>query len=134
MTIDSGELMNIINELSCNKSPGLDGLTAEHIKFVDSQLVVLLSILLSSILVHGYIPKAITESVIVPVIKDKNRHVNEKGNYSPICLLNTCSKIIDAVLFNRTDTYLQTTPHQFGFKPKHGMELCVFAFKELLRF
>ena len=47
MTIDAGELMNIINELSCNKSLGLDGLTAEHTKFADSQLVILLSILLS---------------------------------------------------------------------------------------
>ena len=32
------------------------------------------------------------------------------------------------------DVYLQTSPHQFGFKSKHGTELCVFAFKELLRF
>ena len=96
--------------------------------------MVLLSILVSSILVHGYIPKSITESVIVLVIKDKNRRVNEKGNYRSICISNICSKIIDAVLFNRMYTYLQTTPHQFGFKPKHGTELCVFAFKELLRF
>ena len=44
MNIDAGELMNIINELSINKSLGLDGLTAEHIKFADSQLVILLSI------------------------------------------------------------------------------------------
>ena len=36
--------------------------------------------------------------VTVPVIKDKNRRVNEKGNYRPICLSNVCSKIIDAVL------------------------------------
>ena len=85
-TIDAGELMNIINELSCNKSPGLYGLTAEHIKFADSQLVVLLSILVSSILVHGNIPKSITESVIVLAIKDKNRRVNEKGNYRPTYL------------------------------------------------
>ena len=84
MTIDAGELTNIINELSCNKSPGLGGLTAEHIKFADSQLVVLLSI------------------------------------------SNICSKIIDVVLFNTMDTYLQNTPHQFGFKSKHRTE---FAFK-----
>ena len=58
MTIDAGELMNIISELSCNKSSHLYGLTAEHIKFADSQLA-LLSIIVSSILVHGYIPKPI---------------------------------------------------------------------------
>ena len=31
-TIDAGELVNIINELSWNKSPSMDGLTSEHIK------------------------------------------------------------------------------------------------------
>ena len=72
---------------------------------------------MSSVLVHGYIPKAITGSVIVSVIKDKNRRVNEKGNYWPICFSNICSKIIDVVLTNGMDAYLQTTPHQFGFKP-----------------
>ena len=115
MTVDAGEMTSIINDLSCNKSPGLDGLTAEHMKYVDSQLLVLLSALVSSILVHGYIPKVITESVIVPVIKDKNRRVNDKGNYRPICLSNIGSKIIEAVLLNCMDVYLQTTPHQFGF-------------------
>ncbi len=117
-----------------SKSPGLDGINAEQIKFADSQLVVLLSILVSSILVHGYLPKEMSQSVIVPIIKDKNRRVNDKGNYRPICLSNIFSKIIDTVLFNRMKMYLETTPNQFGFKPKHGTELCVFAFKELLRF
>ena len=68
------------------------------------------------------------------IIKDKNRRVNDKGNYRPICLSNIGSKILEAVLLNRMDVYLQTTPNQFGFKSKHETELCVFAFKELLRF
>ena len=130
-TIDAGELMNIINELSRNNSPGMDGLTAEHIKFADSQLVVLLSI-------FRFRSMAICQNksqsmLLYRVIKDNNICVNEKGNYSPICLSNICSKITDAVLFNKMDTYLQTTPHQFGFKPTHGTELCVFTFKKQLR-
>ena len=47
MTIDAGEMTSIINDLSCNNSPGLDGLTAEHMKNADSQLLVLLSALVS---------------------------------------------------------------------------------------
>ena len=46
--------------------------------------MVLLSILVFSILVHSYTPKIITKSIIVPVIKDMNRRVNEKSNYRPI--------------------------------------------------
>ena len=78
-------------------------------KYADSQLLVLLSAFVSSILVHWYIPKVITESVIVPVIKYKNRRVNDKGR--PICLSNIGSKIVEAVLLNRMGVYLQTTPH-----------------------
>ena len=39
------------------------------------------------------------ESVIVPIIKDKNKRVNDKRNFRPICLSNICSKIIEVVLF-----------------------------------
>ena len=60
MTIDAGEQMNIINEISGNKSPGRNGLNAEHIEFADSQLLVLLSIIVSYILVPGCIPKLLT--------------------------------------------------------------------------
>ena len=40
-----GEITEIINDLPCNKSPGLDGHTSEHLKYASSQLSVLLSIL-----------------------------------------------------------------------------------------
>ena len=105
VTVDGGEMTSIINDLSYNNSPGLDGLTAEHMKYADPQLLVLLSALVSSILVHGYKPKVITESVIVPVIKDKHRRVNDKGNYRLVCLSNIRSKIVEAILLNRMDYY-----------------------------
>ena len=31
-------------------------------------------------------------------------------------------------------TFLQSSSHQFGCKPKHGTEWCAFAFNELVRF
>ena len=54
------------------------------------------------------------------------------GQY--ICLSNVFSKIIEVVIFNRISTFLESSSNQFGFKPKHGTELSVFAFKQLLRF
>ena len=133
MTVDLFEMKAVIDDLACNKSPGLDGLSSEHFKFAHSRLPALLSTLVTSIVVHGHVPES-NESVIVPIIKDKNKRVNDKRNYRPICLSNICSKIIEVVLFNRMSIFLQSRPNQFGFKPKHGTELCVFAFKELLRF
>ena len=39
--MSSAEIEAIIADLACNKSPGLDGLTSEHMKFANSKLPVL---------------------------------------------------------------------------------------------
>ena len=134
MTVDRIEMKAVIDDLASNKSPGLDGLSAEHVKFAHSILSELMSTIVSPIVVHGHLPQYMNESVIVPIIKDKNKRVTDKTNYRPICLSNVCSKIIEVVIFNRISTFLESSSNQFGYKPKHGTELCVFAFKELLRF
>ena len=74
------------------------------------------------------------ESVIVPVIKNKNQRIHDKGNYRPIYLSNVCSKIVEMALACRLSDSLHSSHNQFGFKLDHGTELCVFTFKELLRF
>ena len=84
MSVSPGEITEIINALPCNKSPGLDGLTSEHLKYASSQLSVLLSILMSSILVHGRVPSAMLKSVMIPIVKNKNKHITDKENYRPI--------------------------------------------------
>ena len=78
MSVSPSEITEIINALPCNKSPGLDGLTSEHLKYASSQLSVLLSILMSSILVHGRVPSAMLKSVMIPIIKNKNKHITDK--------------------------------------------------------
>ena len=93
-----------------------------------------MALVVSSIITHGVMPRAMTESVIIPVINNKNKRVNDKGNYRPICLSNICSKIVKISLARRFYGHLHSTHNQFGFKSEHGTELCVFAFNELLRY
>ena len=50
-----------------NKSPGLDGLSAEHFKFAHSRLLALMSMLVSSIVVHGHVPHYIVADLNVCV-------------------------------------------------------------------
>ena len=69
MVDTSHEMEYIIKDLSYNKSPRLDGICSEHIKFAGQQLSVLLSIIMLAILVHGYVPKSMLKSVIIPTIK-----------------------------------------------------------------
>ena len=68
---------------------------------------------------------AILLNLVKYIIKDKNKRVNDKNNHRPICLSTVCSKIIEVVIFNRISNFLESTSNQFGFKPKHGTELCI---------
>ena len=135
MIVSSAEIEAIIADLACNKSPGLDGLTSEHMKFANSKLPVLLSILMSAVLTHGHVPRSAIRSVLVPIIKNKNKRITDiKDNYRPICLSNVFTKVIEKVLLCRMQGWLLTTSNQFGFKRKHGTDMCVFTLKELIRY
>ena len=132
MVVTSNEMEDILKDVSYNKSPGLDGIYSEHMKFAGQQLPVLLSILMSAILVHGYVPKYMLKSLIIPIIKNKNKRISDKDNYILICLANVFAKVVEKVLYSRMDGYLQFTSNQFGFKRKRWTEMCVFVLKELI--
>ena len=63
--VNPSEIDEIIKELPCNKSPGLDGIIGEQFKHANNQLSVLLAVLVSAILVHGRVPTSMLESVMV---------------------------------------------------------------------
>ena len=121
------EMASIINDLPNKKSAGPDGISSEHFKYAGVKLRVLLSLLILAILVHGYVPEEMLTSVIIPLVKDKNKRISDKANYRPICLSNVFSKLVENVLLVRILPYLETKCNQFGFKPKHGTEMCVFV-------
>ena len=47
------------------------------------------------------------KSVIIPIIKNKNKRISDKDNYRPICLANVFTKVVEKVLYSRMDGYLQ---------------------------
>ena len=80
MNVNVAEMKMIVNDLACNMSPGLDSVSAEHMTFAGPKLCILMSMMISSIFTHGFIPSSLMESVIVPVIKNKNKRINDKSN------------------------------------------------------
>ena len=74
------------------------------------------------------------KSVVIPIIKNKNKLISDKDNYRPICIANEFTKVVEKILYSRMDGYLQSTFNQSGFKRKHGREMCVFVLKERIRY
>ena len=67
--VSYAELSSAIDYLDINKSCGLDGIYAEHLKFGPYLLADLLSQCMSSFFTHGSLPNSMIANVLVPVIK-----------------------------------------------------------------
>ena len=81
---------------------------------------------------HGVLPDSMLTVTLVPVIKDKAGKVGGLDNYRPIALASVLSKVLEIIVLDRLCSYLCTSYNQFGFKAKHGTELCIYALKEMV--
>ena len=53
-------------------------------------------------------------------------------NYRPIALASSLSKVLERILLTKLEMYVSTSDNQFGFKRKHGTDLCIYALKEIV--
>ena len=118
-------------KLENNKSSGLDSISAEHLKNASKKLVPLLSMCITGFLIHGFIPDSMIAVLLVPVIKDKTGKITSKDNNRPIALASVMYKVLEMILLARLEVFLLTKDNQFGFKKKHGTDMCIFALKEI---
>ncbi len=58
--------------------------------------------------------------------------VGNLDNYRPIALASILSKVLKKILLNRLNVLINSTDNQFGFKAKHGTDLCIYALKEIV--
>ena len=81
---------------------------------------------------HAYMPVSMLNSVIVPIVKNKCGNLSDKNNYRPIALSSITSKVFEHVILTRMESYLWTNDNQFGFKPSHSTDQCVYALSEII--
>ena len=100
-----------------NKSPGLDGITAEHLIHGKSSLLgSLLASLYTIILSRACVPTLFTTGLIVPILKKSTLNPNIAQNYRPITLSSIHTKMVEALIL--PDTAIFDT--SFGFRENRG--------------
>lgn len=118
-TLTMTEIIEGIEGLKNNKSPGTDGLTAEFYKdFADELAPFLLEMFLESIQSET-LPSSLTQGLLTLIPKPK-KDVTLIDNWRPICLLNNDYKILAWVLAKRLKSVLSSVidETQSGFMPK----------------
>ena len=69
MVVSTNCIFQILAKLECGKSAGPDGIRAEHLTFSNVKIHSLIALCFSLGLFYGYLPTALIETTIGPIVK-----------------------------------------------------------------
>lgn len=117
---DCDEVKQIILELKDNKSPGLDGISNEILKYSVSALTEPISFIINKCIEQGKVPSHFKNAKIIPIYKKGEK--TDMSNYRPISLISSVSKIFEKIVKHRVMKYLNKykiiSKFQYGFQEK----------------
>jgi hypothetical protein len=115
------ELNTILNRLKIKKAPGLDQVPNAALKEISKKTVRLMAHVFNAILLMGYFPKQFKESKII-VFQKPGKDPQFPQNYRPISLLSCVSKVLERLILERINNFLESNniiqDEQFGFRKK----------------
>ena len=103
-----------IDSLNSGKSADCNGISVEHKANSDDRVIVLITFCLNSMIKYGYLPSLFMQSVITPIVKNKNGDISDTLNYRPITVASTISKILEKLLLEQITPVVMLSAYQFG--------------------
>ena len=118
-------ISKMISQLPPKTSCGHDNISSKLLKEIKDIVSPSLSIIINQSLFTGIFPDKLKLAKLVPLFKKDNMSL--LGNYRPISLLPTVSKIFERVVFIQLYDYFQDNKlfykSQYGFRKHHPTEL-----------
>ena len=124
------EIIQIISNFKSKDSSGWDGIPMAVIKTIGSHIATPLSHICNLSFITGNFPTDMKIAKVTPIYKSDSR--DEFSNYRPISLLPNFSKILEKLMSNRLNDFLNQNnilfEQQYGFRQKLSTD---FALIEL---
>ena len=124
--------IKVIHSLKSKSSAGLDGISSKLLKRVCSIIAPALNLVINQSLFTGIFPDILKIAKVIPLFKKGDARIF--GNYRPISLLSTFSKVFEKTVFNQVYAYFQLNKlffkSQYGFRIGHSTELAALQFTD----
>ena len=122
------------SKLKNKRSAGWDGLSSHVLKQIIPSLIDPLTHVFNLSLSTGFIPPEFKVSRVIPLFKDGEKDVF--GNYRPISLLNTFSKLFEIIINDQIRSYFNCfqlfSKNQFGFRLGSEPSMAVSKFVDAI--
>ena len=123
-----------VSHLKAHKRDGDLGLSSDHIINASDLFFTHLSLLFSTIVIHGKVPDSFLLSTVVPIPKGNNVNKSDSSNFRGIALSSVYGKVFDNIVLTRYSRTLASSELQFGFKAKSSTNLCSMIMKESISY
>ena len=123
---------NAINHLKLDINDCIDGLSSDNFKNSTHLINVYISLLFSSMLVHGTAPAGLLLSTLVPLIKNKRGNKCNSNNYRAIAISSLLGNLFDINILKEQCTSLSTDVLQFRFKHHSSTTICTSLLRDTL--
>ena len=78
---------------------------------------------------HGYVPKDLLLSTLVPIPKNRRKSLNNSDNYRAIALGSILGKLLDIILLRKCSNVFQTSDLQYHSRPTWLIDISPFSDK-----
>jgi hypothetical protein len=114
-----------------SNTQGYDGISNNMIKkTMSDRLIQVLKDLFNAILCSGIIPDNQNRSIIIPIVKDKNKKVFDVNNLRPISISNCFAQMLERIILYKSKFLYDTSANQFGFQLGLSTYQPIFLLKE----
>ena len=125
MPVTDKQVLNTLNLLNNKTSSGHDGISTNLLKKIFSPLLKPLTTVINQSIRTGIFPSLLKIAKLIPLYKKDDPHIF--GNYRPIALLPSISKLFEKILHSQIVNYFENHKllysSQYGFRSGHSCEM-----------
>ena len=103
---------------------------SNHLKFCSDRYIDILAKMLSSFLIHAYIPKDMMQGTIIPTLKDRFGSMSDSGNYRPVMSSSVFLKVLEYCILFQITPFVKLNDRQHGYREKYSTSTACFVLKE----
>ena len=128
------DVSTAVSHIKHSKNDVDNMLTSDHFIYAPQDLNIHISMLFSTMLMHGSVPDLFLNSSIRPIPKGHNLSTGDSSNYRGIAIGSIFCKIFDNIILCKYHHLLLTSDLQFGFKKGHCTQMCTMVLKETVSY
>ncbi len=124
-----------LSSLSVNKATGLDLIPSRFLRDSGGVTSSILTYIINLSIRQGVFPNDMKNARVVPLFKKNNRA--DVGNYRPVSILSTISKIFERLVYEHVEEYLirheLLYEQQSGFRAAYSTDTCLIHLFDYVR-